>query len=229
MIHAYNEAYLSKAQISLAQMLRYAVTDLHYQIDHFFSFFIRSEICSAFENGDSHYTVGLSGIELAKEVLYSINGDVPQKAPTWSSEKSPEYWCGWSLGYYQWYTAHTFQDICSYIRPSDVVAMYNPYHEMDILQFVDALNRIIPPVDTTTNLARLRQKAGFSQRMLAYSSGISVRMIQNYEQRRKDINKAQADTVLKLGTALGCDMKALLETDGARPLGGTGDGCPRLT
>ncbi|MBR3363637.1 MAG: helix-turn-helix transcriptional regulator, partial [Solobacterium sp.] len=137
---------------------------------------------------------------------------------TWSSEKSPEYWCGWSLGYYQWYTAHTFRDICSYIRLSEVVDMYNPYHEMDLMQFVDALNRIIPPVDTSTNLSRLRKKAGLSQRMLAYYSGISVRMIQNYEQRRKDINKAQADTVSRLGIALGCDMSALLEDDGARPL-----------
>lgn len=218
MIHAYSEAYLSKAQISLAQMIRYAVTDLHYQIDHFFSLFIQSEICPAFENGDSHYTVGMSGIELAKEVVRQTCGDVPQAAPTWSSEKSPEYWCGWSLGYYQWYTAHTFRDICSYIRLSEVVDMYNPYHEMDLMQFVDALNRIIPPVDTSTNLSRLRKKAGLSQRMLAYYSGISVRMIQNYEQRRKDINKAQADTVSRLGIALGCDMSALLEDDGARPL-----------
>ena len=218
MIRAYDEAYLSKAQIALAQMLRYATEVLHSRIDHFFSLFIQSGICAAFENGDSRYTVGMSGVEMAVEVLNKTGGQIPKTAPTWSVEKSPVYWCGWALGYYQWYTAHTFQDIIVYIRPSEIVEMYNPYHEMDIMQFVDALNRLVPPVDTTTNLARLRQKAGLSQRMLAYYSGISVRMIQNYEQRQKDINRAQADTVARLGTALGCNVHDLLEADGARAL-----------
>ncbi len=218
MIRAYDEHYLSKAQIALAHMLRYATTDLCYEIDRFFEMFIESGIAAAFENGTSHYTVGMSGVELAREVVFRITGKTRSAEPSWSLEKTPVYWCGWALSYYQWYSAHTFQDIYAFIRPSKIVCMYDPFHEMDILHFVDALDKIIPRVDITTHLARLRKEAGISQRLLAYASGISVRMIQNYEQRRKDINKAQGETVHRLSVALGCDMADLLEMPGAKSL-----------
>lgn len=56
-----------------------------------------------------------------------------------------------------------------------------------------------------------RAKAGLSQSKLAELSGVNVRMIQYYEQGAKDINKAQADTILTLAKALNCNMEDLLE------------------
>lgn len=56
-----------------------------------------------------------------------------------------------------------------------------------------------------------RTKAGLSQSKLAELSGVNVRMIQHYEQGAKDINKAQADTILTLAKALNCNMEDLLE------------------
>ena len=61
------------------------------------------------------------------------------------------------------------------------------------------------------NLKRIRQARGISQSELATLSGVSIRMIQYYEQGAKDINKAEAITVMKLAKALGCQMEALLE------------------
>lgn len=55
-----------------------------------------------------------------------------------------------------------------------------------------------------------RLKRGFSQSKLAEVSGVNVRMIQYYEQGYKDINKAEAMTVYKLASALGCDYTDLL-------------------
>ena len=43
------------------------------------------------------------------------------------------------------------------------------------------------------------------------SSGVSFRTIQQYEQRQKDINKAQAETLLRLSRSLFCNMEDLLE------------------
>lgn len=60
-------------------------------------------------------------------------------------------------------------------------------------------------------LKEIRQKMGLSQRDLAERSGISLRMIQKYEQGQKDINKAQATTVFKLSKALKCNMEDLLD------------------
>lgn len=62
-----------------------------------------------------------------------------------------------------------------------------------------------------TNLQRIRISRGFSQGKLAKESGISVRMIQHYEQRRKDINGASAMTVYRLANALGCGCEDILE------------------
>ena len=42
-------------------------------------------------------------------------------------------------------------------------------------------------------------------------SGVSLRSIQMYEQRNKNINKANADTVYQLAKALGCTMEDLIE------------------
>lgn len=218
MIHAYDENYLSKAQIALAQMLRYAVEDMKYEPDPFFEMFLSTGIAKAFENGDARYTVGMSGIELADRVLFSATGKHCTVSPVWSMEKSPVYWCGWALAYYQWHSAHTFRDIYSFIKPSEITAMYNPFHEMDIIQLVDALNQRIPAVDTTTNLARLRRLTGMSQRALAYAAGLSPRMIQHYEQRLKDINKAQGCTLEKLSLVLHCNITDLLEKPCAREL-----------
>lgn len=66
-----------------------------------------------------------------------------------------------------------------------------------------------------SNLKTIRNKANLSQSKLANKSGINVRMIQQYEQGNKDINKAQALTVYRLSVALNCEMKELLELNNA--------------
>ena len=49
------------------------------------------------------------------------------------------------------------------------------------------------------------------QSELAQQAGVSVRTIQQYEQRRKDINKAQTETLLKIARALVCTVEDLVE------------------
>ncbi len=49
-----------------------------------------------------------------------------------------------------------------------------------------------------TNLKRLRIFYGCTQAELSERSGVSLRSIQMYEQRNKDINKAGADTIYRL-------------------------------
>ena len=42
-------------------------------------------------------------------------------------------------------------------------------------------------------------------------SGTALRMIQLYEQRNQDINKAQAITLTRIARTLGCEVEDLLE------------------
>lgn len=60
-------------------------------------------------------------------------------------------------------------------------------------------------------LKEKREAAGMSQSGLAQASGVSVRMIQHYEQGAKDINKAAAITVKKLADALNVKMEDIIE------------------
>lgn len=62
-----------------------------------------------------------------------------------------------------------------------------------------------------TNLKRIRTAYGCTQAELAKSSEVSLRSIQMYEQRNKDINKASVETVYRLAKALGCAIEDLIE------------------
>ena len=53
------------------------------------------------------------------------------------------------------------------------------------------LNSLYLKANPDTNLKRLRKAAGLSQNALAEVSGVPLRTIQQYEQRQKNINKAQ--------------------------------------
>lgn len=61
-----------------------------------------------------------------------------------------------------------------------------------------------------SKLAKIRRAKDMSQSALAEASGVSVRMIQHYEQGVRDINKAEALTVLRLADALGCEVRDIL-------------------
>lgn len=58
-----------------------------------------------------------------------------------------------------------------------------------------------------------RTEVGLSQSGLAKCSGVNVRLIQDYEQGHKDINKAAAVTVYRLAKALGCSVEELIEIE----------------
>lgn len=65
-----------------------------------------------------------------------------------------------------------------------------------------------------SNLKAFRERSGLSQSGLAKKAGVSIRMIQFYEQGVKDINKAQGITLYKLARTLGCKMEDILNLEG---------------
>ena len=80
-------------------------------------------------------------------------------------------------------------------------------------KFVETANEMIARSkrNSKSKLSQIRKARGFTQAELANASGITLRMVQLYEQKQNDINKAQADTVLALSKALGCDIQDILE------------------
>lgn len=213
MIHAYDKVYLEKARTVLGRMLDFAVYDLNYDIAVFFELFIKSDVSARFENGDFTLIAGMSGVELTYEVLEQSGIKYPRIKPNYTIDRSKEYWTGWALAYYQWETSMSFADIVRYIPIKDIMALYSPYHEMDIRQFVDKMNALYKAAKPETNLKLLRKKAGLSQRELAEQSGVPLRTLQQYEQRQKNINKAQAEYLVMLAKVLYCRMEDILENN----------------
>lgn len=211
MMNAYDELYLEKARIVLARMLDYAVHDLQYEIGEIWNMFLVSNQSKRFEEGDFSVLAGKSGVELTYDVVYYGTGEYPEMEPTFVIERRPEYWTGWALAYYQWKTSLSFAEITRYISIEEVSDLYEPYHEMDIQQFVDKMNELYLLKKYITNLKKRREKFGMSQRILAEKSNVPLRTIQQYEQRQKDINKANAESLFNLAKVLRCPIEDIIE------------------
>ena len=210
-MRAYDEAYLQPARANLGRMLDVSVDSLGFDLGEFYGLFLASGLARRFGAGDYALITGCSGAELALRVVEAVRPEGAARPPIrYRYDRSPEYWCGWALARYQWATALSFEAINRMAPIEDVRQMYDAYHEMDIRQFDDALNErrarfFCTPLRTRRMAARL------SQAQLAIVSGVPVRSIQQYEQRRKDLNKAAAETVAALARALFCSVEDLLE------------------
>lgn len=211
MIHAYDKVYLEKARTTLARMLDFAVYDLDYDIEVFFNMFIDSGIAKKFEKGDFHLIAGKSGVELAYEVAEISGEDKRNIKPIYTANRSEEYWTGWALAYFQWETGLSFAEIVKYVPIKDVLSLYNPYHEMDIRQFIDKMTELYKSAKPDTNLKIIRTRLNLTQKELSELSGVPVRTIQQYEQKQKNINKAQTEYLVMLSKALSCKIEDLLE------------------
>ena len=128
MARAYKKTYLNGAMRNLAVMLD----------------------CGA--SGNPRYLVGVSGAELADMVVQKSGSTVSEKNDgTYSI--GPEYWAGWVLAYYQWYSCRSF----AYMQKqglgiNEVISMYHPLHEADLTKFVSA-------ADNKTNIIERNKKS----------------------------------------------------------------------
>ncbi len=213
MIRAYDKSLLFWAQRHLGTFLDYSVNTLAYPIDTIWTLFLSSPVSLSFSRGETNTILGRSGKELVLDVLsYSGYGVIEtEETKEKDSGRSEEYWTGWSLAYYQWYTSLSFDEIDESIPINEIRNLYYPYHEMDLSQLVEIMERIRNERIKETKLKRIRQNVGISQKELSSLSGVPVRTIQQYEQRQKDINKASGETILKLSKALCTRMEELLE------------------
>jgi len=211
MTRAYRKTYLYNAARSFGNMMDYAVNDCALDGCMFLHMFISSGLAEQFEHGNPKVIAGKSGVDMATEAIIKTTGNAPKAVPSLTEYRTPEYWGGWALAQYQWYTARSFSSILRFMPFSDILDMYYTLHEADISQFYAIADDIYLRARPQTNLKRIRESIGLSQSKLATEAGVSLRSIQMYEQRNKDINKAQALTVVKIARALGCETEDLIE------------------
>lgn len=210
MMRAYDELYLGKARMTLAWMFDYAVNGCRIEIEDFYRMFLMSSYAQRFETGNCSVVAGLSGVELAQRVIWEHDEQRELPKPIFSLDRSPEYWLGFYLSYYQWYNNLKFEQITSKVTIRDILLMYRKYHEMDVMHFVVALDEMRQERQVA-RLQEYRKRICLSQRELAEKADVPLRTIQQYEQKQKNINHARVDYVIRLAQALYCRPDDLME------------------
>ena len=240
MMHAYNKVLLDKAADSMGRLLDFSVHSLRIGPDAILNLFIASGVSSLFERGDIGIICGMSGIELAYEILERSGMAYARTNPRLTAALSPEYWCGFALASLQWEHAGSFDELISLMPPDDLIEEYKKIRadalnklpwdadeqarqaalreaSSDFMLAASALYEVRSDasrraaVSGETNLKKMRIKNGLSQSDLAKTSGVPLRTIQQYEQRQKDINHARAEYIVMLSSALNCDPRHILE------------------
>ena len=211
MIHAYQEIYLNNVQAALGDMVDYGVNLCGFSAESFIKLFLASSVSKKIENGEPAYLSGKSGVELVVEIVKETTGKDISIEIRDQYSRSREYWIGYAIAYYQWYSSRKFKDIFKVFSFSDLQNMYYTLHEADITKFAEIVDSRIREKNPETNLKRIRVAYGSTQSDLAKKSGVSLRSIQMYEQRKKDINKASAETIFRLAKSLGCSVEDLIE------------------
>ena len=211
MIHAYDEQYLNDAMCNLGEAFDFAANVCQVEPDDFLSMMISTGIAFQFERGVPKYVSGMSGTELALEVLRKSGIPAENAMVRTEYSCSPEYWTGWITACFQWHTGRSFQNILESLSMREVLRLYPILHEVSEGRAIDALNRAILGKSLPTRLQSRRKDCGITQRELSEKSGVNLRTIQQYEHRSKDINKAAGATLRALAIALSCQIEDLLE------------------
>ena len=214
MTFAYDRIYLADAMAVLAEFFDYAVNDYGAEGDEVADLFCMSSWGDMFSKGNPSVVSGMSGPELFAHLSVEFGyGDANLPNPHFRFEKTPDYWAGWVAAFIQWRLGIAFDELFRIMPYDDLVRLYHPWHEASEERFCELFAEWARDceVRTPTRLACLRSELRLTQRELAYRSGVGLRSIQMYEQRQKDINKAQAQTLLRLSRALHCSMEDLME------------------
>lgn len=239
MTHAYDKMCLERASDTLGRTLDYSAYSLHYDAATMIDLFIASGTAALFERGDIRTIAGMSGIELAYEVLERSGIIYERMQPRYTKGLSPEYWCGHTLAQIQWETDLPFDRIMTSFSAPGFISEYGR-SRMSFLDSLpldigekkrseairsfgyrfsaEAVSEFISSVSSSsitgkagdTSLKKMRIKNGLSQSGLAKASGVPLRTIQQYEQRQKDLSKARAEYLIALSRALGCDPSRLI-------------------
>lgn len=205
---AYQASKLNSTQELLGDFFNLAINHYHLSPNKAYKLLLISKYSKLIEKGNPSIIYGKSGYELFYDISKEINSSYQITKPKFL-EKTETYWAGWIVGYLQWATARSFDNIFELLPLEKIISMYHPYHEMDERHFVeDVLEKYFLP---KSNLFRIRKRNKLTQKELANRASVSVRTIQMIEQRHNDINQVKAINLFNISRELNCQMEDLLE------------------
>lgn len=212
MIHAYNKYYLDDVMSAMGAMFDYAVNACGQGMELFHFRFLASGVAGQIEMRNPKYLSGLSGIEMAQEVLVKTGCVMSAPNDRVIDQGSAEYWTGWTLAYLQWYLNVSFSVLQQRgMGISELYSNYGTLHEADLSKTVEIVrDRLVESYKKDNPLRAARKNAGLTQEELASLTGSSLSAIRAYEQGQLSISKAAAESVLKICQEIGCSLSSIL-------------------
>ena len=214
-VKAYDKKELPQVISKLGKAFEFAEKCLPEGAAGFYRRFANSSVAATCTGPDAHPEIGGSAIELVLDVNEdaSIDTLLMNEKRLSKQETRRLRWEAELLCRYQWETGLPFPAVFRTLSPERLRALHADYAELPPAEVVQRISVPETHESTTTSLARIRRERGLSQAGLAKASGVTLRSIQQYEQRKKDISHAQARSVLALAQALSCTMEELLENE----------------
>ena len=138
MKHAYIEPYLKDVMRNLGVMAHYCINEYGLTAEQYSTLFAHSHVAEQIVKGNPRYLTGMSGREMADRLMEASGKDISKFTCSETYYVSPEYWAGWVMAYYQWYTAKSFMQM--YVDGKSYnkfLMMYHPMHEADITKVIE--------------------------------------------------------------------------------------------
>ncbi len=222
---AYNRSYLENVKSNLGAMLDCGINTLEFGPRDFYNMFLDSDMSDKINRGDAYSICTLGGVELAEYVVcFAMNNSKyihVKKAsdPAFNQHlndaiinvNSKEYWAGTVIAEYAWEKNMSYQELDGYISVEEVIGLYKDFANADSLVINIRLDEMLNAKKKVAKLKLRREMLGLSQSELAQQSGIPLRTLQQYEQRRKNINNAKAVYLVDLASVLRCEVRDLIE------------------
>lgn len=222
---AYNINYQSHVQRNIGAMLDCGVNTLEFGMRDFYNMFLACEMSDRLNRGDSYTVCTLGGVELAEYVVCTAMNNSKyihvRKAsdPAYNQQlsdaiinvNSAEYWTGKVLVAYAREKNLSYDELDRLIPIEQIYELYHDYKDADDLMINIKLDEMMKESSKTSKIKARREMMGISQAELAKRADISVRTLQQYEQKRKNINNAAAITLVNICNVLHCDVRDLME------------------
>lgn len=208
---AYSEMYLEDAMRTLGEAADFALCDQGLNPAELTAILSNSLEMKQFERGMPRVICGMSGDELAREIIAHAGLKVAECRESYPFDRSPQYWAGWVLAYTQWTSSLCFSDLFE-VAPLDwIIGLYHPLHEASEDKFAEiVIEKWNKAQVDKKGLKAARKAAGLTQKQLAAKSGVKLRAIQLYEQDQLDLRRASVSSALALANTLNCTIEDLV-------------------
>lgn len=208
---AYSEMYLEDAMRTLAEAVDFALCDQGLSPNDLTAILSSSREMKQFEHGAPRVVCGMSGDELAREIITRAGLEPVECRESYPLDRSPQYWAGWVLAYTQWLSSLSFTDLFEVAPLGWIVGSYHPLHEASEDKFAEiVIGKWNKASERKKGLKAVRKQARLTQKQLAAQSGVKLRAIQLYEQNQLDLRRASVSSALALAKTLNCSIEDLI-------------------